>query len=115
MVNVGDRGAAVCAGRLMLEDAWIIDIARLRAMTDAVFDHLVAEHGPTIRLPNDYYWHVSHDEQYDMTGQPDANQIGQISEDWQFLESMVADGGMISYGLVWISSILHAIGESHMT
>ena len=89
-----------------------IDIARLRAMTDAVFDHLVNEHGPTIQLPNDYYWHVGHAEQYDMDRQPEADLIGQISEDWQFLEGMIADGGMISYGLVWVASILRAIGES---
>jgi hypothetical protein len=93
-----------------------IDIARLRAMIDAVFDHLVAAHGPTIRLPNDYYWHVGHDEQYDMTRQPAADLIGQISEDWRFLESMVADGDhMLSYGLVWIASVMRAIGESHKT
>ena len=92
-----------------------VAIDRLRTLTNVLFDHLVKEHGSTVRLEHDYYWQVDAAGRHSMDSQPVAALIGQLSEDWQFLEGMIADGDhIVSYGLVWIASILRAIGESRM-
>ncbi len=64
-----------------------VSIAELRAAADQIFDHLVAENGPDVALQHDYFWSVPQGEIFDMTQQPSALTVGQVSESIEFLRS----------------------------
>ena len=93
----------------------IIDIPRLKVITIALLDHLTEIEGDTVDLSGDYYWRITDDVWQDVLQdpEPDSFVIGQLSDDWDTLKKMTADeDDILTYGLVWLSAILRAIGES---
>ena len=90
-----------------------IDVARLKIITNALLDHLLEVKGNTVDLSEDYYWEITDDALYNVLQDPTTFTIGQLSDDWETLKKMTADeDDILTYGLVWVSAIFRAIGES---
>ncbi|MFI6309890.1 hypothetical protein ACIBEK_07125 [Nocardia fusca] len=63
-------------------------------------------------IDEDFFWSVPIAEMNDVYSDPPALTVGQISESWSNIEVMLADNGIVSYGLIWIADILRAIGNA---
>ena len=94
----------------MHEDAEIIEVDELRKITDLLFHHLQDVAGGTLRIKAEYFWAIDQNERYEPYTRPSNLSIGQISECIENLRRL-NESNAISYGLVWLSSILLAIGE----
>ena len=90
-----------------------IDGEQLKRACDVLIDHVVAT-GGSIRLTEDYFWAVPTDQRFRVDQKPGELTIGQLTECWSNVESMLADGSTIGYGLVWLGEVLKAIGESRV-
>lgn len=89
-----------------------MDIARLRAVTDLLFDHLTEEGVSEIELRSDYYWQIEPELRYDRHDEPTSFTMGQLSEDLSFLEQIYrGERPPVAYGLVWAATLLRYIGE----
>lgn len=65
-----------------------------------------------VEIPFDYYWDISKDERYEPYEKPKHFDLGQLSDDWGELQKISqGENEPITYALVWLSSILRAIGE----
>jgi predicted secreted Zn-dependent protease len=40
---------------------------------------------------------------------PPTPAMGQVAESWSSIQAMLADDGVVSYGLIWLADILRAI------
>ena|ERR1044072_3730514 len=91
-----------------------ISISDLRAISEIIFSHVEAMGINSVNIPADYYWEIPKDQRYDPYKEPDPKQfeIGQLSDDWSELQK-IAEGKSepITYALVWMSSLLKAVGE----
>jgi hypothetical protein len=89
-----------------------IDIELIRTVTNDLIDRLHREGIDRIELEADYYWQIPADVRYDRPDQPRELLMGQLSEDLQFVTEL-HDGSRppVTYGFVWIASILRYIGE----
>jgi hypothetical protein len=89
-----------------------VDIKRLRAVTDRLFEYLLTSGITTIELKSDYYWQIDSNLRYDTYDEPTSFSMGQLSEDLQFVEQIESgERPPSAYGLVWLSSLLRYIGE----
>jgi hypothetical protein len=80
-----------------------------------LLDHLEDRHGPEVLLNRDMFWSISMDELYDIYQQPTTLTIGQLSENWGFLEQIVEErSAPVGYALVWLGEILRALGHSNI-
>ena len=84
----------------------------LRAFADVLFQHLENTGRSEIDIPHDYYWKVEASDVFDPMTDPSNINLGQLSDDLSELQS-IADGNMppVGLALVWLSSILRAVGE----
>lgn len=65
-----------------------------------------------IEIEGDYYWEIGKEERYNVYEKPKEFTVGQLSEDWSWLENYLQNKTEpISYGLVWCGNILRAVGE----
>lgn len=89
-----------------------IEIDVIRQVANDLLDRLRSQGVDRIELTADYYWDVSADLRYDQPGQPHELQLGQLSDDLEFVTEL-HDGSRppVTYGLVWIASMLRYIGE----
>ncbi|MCU1644952.1 MAG: hypothetical protein JWN03_5227 [Nocardia sp.] len=67
--------------------------------------------GETVSIGDDYFWSVPIAEMNAVSEDPPSLTIGQISESWSNIETMLADDYVISYGLVWFADVLRAIAK----
>jgi hypothetical protein len=84
----------------------------LRRAFEALVSHLEGTGQEVVDIPWDYYWDMPKEERYDPYSEPRNLNLGQISDDWnEILE--ITDGTMpcVGYALVWLSSVLRAVGE----
>ena len=89
-----------------------ISISELKSVTALLFDHLQEVIGEEIEIDHDYYWNIPKGNKYDSYDEPVSFTIGQLTEDWDFLLKILEDSEMVaSFGFVWLSAILRAIGE----
>ncbi len=89
-----------------------IPLDQLRHAFELALRHIEASTGNVVTLEHDYYWSVPGDELYDVPNEPSALTIGQLSESWQHLESLLADEDrVVGYHLVWLADVLRAIGH----
>ena len=66
-----------------------IKIAELRRIVDALLVHAEKEHGPEVRLDQDYYWDLSGPKIYDTSKSlGDIKEVGSLGDDWEFLYDM---------------------------
>lgn len=62
-------------------------------------------------VDEDYFWSVPLSETNNVYSDPRALTVGQVSESWSNIESIIADDRIISYGLIWFADVLRAIGK----
>lgn len=91
-----------------------INIQSLRAIINQIFDHI--EHDldrKRLNLEHDDYWDLLDSERYDLTTEPSGHGVGQLSDDWQFLSTVLNNKDQaIAYMLVHAAPLLRCIGES---
>ena len=87
-------------------------VSELRAIADCLFSHLEKSGNSRIKIPYDYYWHLSAPERYDIASSAAEPVVGQISDDLSNLRKMCEGGDPIAYGLAWFGSILEAVGDT---
>jgi hypothetical protein len=89
-----------------------IAIADVRRTCELLLSHVEQSGRASIDLTKDFYWNIPQEQRYRAYEEPDALDVGQLSDDWAELQAIV--GGQkepLGYALVWLSSILRAIGE----
>ncbi len=84
----------------------------LRLLLAKVLDHLDASGNHVLNVEKDYYWAIPFAQQYDPYNEPTKFTLGQLSDDLAELKRIV-DGrsSPIGYALVWLSTIMRAIGQ----
>ena len=89
-----------------------IELSELKAIFLVEIGHLEELGYKRIEIPVDYYWNIPKDVRYDPTNEPHNLDLGQLSDDWQELQKRIrGDNDPITYDLVWLSTIIRAIGE----
>ena len=89
-----------------------ITLSELKAVFMKEVDHLEEMGYEKIEIPVDYYWNIPQDVRYDPYKKPENLDLGQLSDDWQELQKTIREErDPIAYDLVWLSTILRAIGE----
>jgi hypothetical protein len=90
-----------------------IPLEQLRAAADALFSHLEDKGIDLVTISEDYYWDVPMAIRYDRYEEPSEHTIGQLSDDINELNRMLAGTRpTVGYGLVWLAAILRRIGET---
>jgi hypothetical protein len=89
-----------------------IPLKDLRQVMDRLMTHLERE-GPVIELPHEFYWNIPSAVRYDSYNEPKTFTVGQLSDDWAELQR-IGSGQVdpLGYGLVWLGSLLMAVGET---
>ena len=89
-----------------------IELSQLKTLLLLEIDHLEKMGYEQIEIPVDYYWNVPQDIRYDPYKEPQNLDLGQLTDDWQELQKVLqGDRDPLAFDLVWISTILRAIGE----
>ncbi len=89
-----------------------VQTQELRKITTMVLDFLEHNGHKEITLTDDYYWWITKDECYIPEKEPQHLTLGQLSFDWDELQRLRQDSDdPIGYHLVWLSTILRAVGE----
>jgi len=89
-----------------------ITTRELRQAVTKVLDHLEDTARAVLTIDKDYYWSIPADQRYDPYQQPTDLTLGQLSDDWCEVKKIIeGQSAPIGYALVWLSSIILAIGE----
>jgi hypothetical protein len=89
-----------------------INVSDLRSLVNQVLSHIENEGHDSVEVTVDYYWDIPKNLRYDAYQKPEDLTIGQLTDDWMELQKIVrGENDPIGYSLVWLSSILRAIGE----
>jgi hypothetical protein len=89
-----------------------IHTSELKIAMKKLISHLEDTNHQSIEISNDFYWDISEDERYNMEENPKDFLVGQITEDWDFIQQIIkGQNEPTSYALVWLGKILQAIGE----
>lgn len=87
-----------------------IDLEVLRIAINRIFDHMANEEELThVDLDKDYYWSIDDEELYEVSRQPQNLGLGQLYDDWEFLEGMLKDGSECRPMLEHVSALLRYI------
>ncbi len=89
-----------------------IDVSKLREISEILFTHLEQRGYDQLELEVDFYWNIPENEKYQMENAPKELDIGQLDEDWEFLQKVLdPERETLRYAFVWLGTILQAIGE----
>ena len=90
-----------------------IDVAELRTVINRILDHIEYDLGKReVILKQDAYWDVPDDVRYNFTSDPSGYAVGQLSDDWDFLKSILKDKDQaVSLMLIHVAPILLCLGE----
>jgi hypothetical protein len=89
-----------------------ISVSELRKISDMLFTHLENGGRHTIEVRHDYYWFVPAEHRYHPYQEPTGLRLGQVTDDWKQLQKIIRrESEPTSYALVWLSSLLSAVGE----
>jgi hypothetical protein len=85
-----------------------INIRDLREMLSRIFDHIENDLGVTeVTLDRDHYWEVPEDDLYRIEEVSPKLDIGQLSDDWHFLQPLIDDEDQaLALTLIHIAPIL---------
>ena len=90
----------------------IVKTSELRAIADRILAYFEETGRTEFEIPEDYYWSIPTDQLYDIENNPEGLTIGQLSDDWNEIKSILKnESPPIGYAAVWLSAILRAIGE----
>lgn len=98
----------------MSDDPSTVSISTLRQVFNEALDALQEHTGDTVQLDKDLHWTMPPEAQYDpySTPDPDEFSLGDLTDSWQTLLNLHADGYKIpTYALVWIGQLLQALGH----
>lgn len=84
----------------------------LRETFEALMKHLEERKSSEVVIDWDYYWDIPVEQLYDPYNTPDNLDLGQLSEDWQKLQDLIA-GRLppVGYALTWLGAVLRAVGQ----
>ena len=90
-----------------------IDIDKLQRITDRIFDHIRQDlEIDKISMDQDYYWNIPSAALYDMDNDPKDIDVGQLSDDLDFLLKLPPDKDQaISLMFIHLAPLLRYIGE----
>jgi len=89
-----------------------IDIGELAEIAARILRHVQEAHGTHIHLDTDFYWNIPSPDCYKPYEEPTNLDIGQLSDDWGELRRILnGEKEPLSYALVWLASVLRAVGE----
>ena len=89
-----------------------IDTKTLRKALERALDHLDEMGHSSLDLRHDYYWNVPTTQRYDPYENPVELDLGQLSFDLEHIEALASGRrDPVAYDLVWLASLLRAIGE----
>jgi hypothetical protein len=91
-----------------------VSLEKLRRIFDRLCENLEENGIGFVRIESDYYWHIPDDARYDPYREPEALNLGQLSDDILLLEKLIT-GDREPIGLDWVhfAAILEAIGNTH--
>ena len=89
-----------------------VSIPELRKIADKLFSHLEKNGTTVVDIPHDFYWYLSEKNLYDPYITPSEFEMGQLTDDSAELKRILnGEAEPVAFGLVWLASILRAIGE----
>lgn len=89
-----------------------VPVDQLRQVFELLVAHVVKDAETDFPVSQDYFWSIPSPERYDVYNEPSELTIGQVSESWANLQSMLEDDSKtLGYGLVWLADVLRAIGD----
>ncbi len=90
-----------------------IELEKLKVITNQLLDHLRDDLKiEKIDLDEDYYWNVPTSDLYDPRSKPSELDLGQLSDDWEFLLKTLDDKDQaVSLMLTHLAPLLRYIGE----
>lgn len=89
-----------------------VSLEQLQNVSDRLFSHLRAQGIKSVEIAQDYYWDIPKPERYDPYHQPTNLNLGQLTDDWDELLKIVGcQKEPVGYALVWLASVLRAVGE----
>ena len=89
-----------------------IDLPELRRVVEILLNDLEQQGYRTVRLDDDYYWEIPKEDLYSPYAAPKDLAMGQLTHDWERLQEILhGSSSPLAYGLVWLSSLLRAIGQ----
>jgi len=83
----------------------VLRVSDLRAALGLALDAFEAEHGREVAVERDHYWHLPVEASFDLSREPRALTVGQVSDDLEEVRGFVAEGDA---GPAW-HSLAHAI------
>ncbi len=89
-----------------------VKVSDLRILCEKLFSHLEKIGSGSVKISSDYYWNIPKESRYDKYEEPGDLDLGQLTDDWAELKKILeGKSEPIGYALIWMSSILRAIGE----
>jgi hypothetical protein len=89
-----------------------ITVAQLRTVSELVLKRLEDRGHSVLDISADYYWNIPKEQKYDREQEPRDLDIGQLSEDWSWLEKIAAgEREPVVFALVWLGEIFRYLGE----
>ncbi len=89
-----------------------IALSELKAVFLKEIDHLEKLGYEKVDIPVEYYWNIPQEVRYDPYQEPKQLTLGQLSDNWDGLKQILeGERDPVVYDLVWLSTILRAIGE----
>lgn len=89
-----------------------ISTANLRAVSNALFDHLERNGIVEVELDKDFYWAIQTEDLYSPYEQPKDLTLGQLSSDLADLDAIRTGRSQpTSHSLVWLSAVLRWLGD----
>lgn len=91
-----------------------IYLSEIKKVSEVLLNYLNESGRDYLDLNNDYYWFIDKKEVYDPYNEPVSSNctLGQLTDDWKNLKKIGdKEDEPIGYALVWLASILRAIGE----
>lgn len=90
-----------------------ISLQDLRRVFDVLIQHIESTQGLTIELEVDYFWSIPPSDLYQLYKEPDELTVGQLTESLDNLKVIIEDPTRAtSYGLVWLSDVIRAVGHA---
>jgi hypothetical protein len=92
-----------------------LDIRGLKKVIDAIFDHIINDvkvEKLTVKGDRDFYWEVPSDKLYDVKEAPPQLDVGKLTDDWEFLQSISKDKDQaVALMLIHVAPLLRHIGQ----
>ena len=91
-----------------------IDLKKLRMVVNRLFDHVIdTRNTGRVTLDKVHYWDLSSQSLYDMDIKPTEFDVGSLSDDWEFLKSLLNENEQpVAIQLTEVAPLIRAIGEA---